>query len=226
MKRTIICCLTFTVLCCGEVQAQVSASNPAEWTALAEGNSLINKQIGKQTDGQLATAVLQNTIAGEFSQIRKWQDKYNSYLKSVNGFASSLKAATHLYNDGVRIFITLGRLRKAINNNSQGIVATLSMNNLYLETATELVTVYNLLNDAVAKGGSENMITGAERSKTLWALNDRLNAFQKKLNKLYLSICYYTLTDVWNNVTAGMYDRDNGTIAREAMKRWRRAFCY
>jgi hypothetical protein len=31
-----------------------------------------------------------------------------------------LKAATHLYNDGVRIFITLGRLRKAINNNSQG----------------------------------------------------------------------------------------------------------
>jgi hypothetical protein len=53
MKRTIICCLTFTVLCCGEVQAQVSASNPAEWTALAEGNSLINKQIGKQMGGQL-----------------------------------------------------------------------------------------------------------------------------------------------------------------------------
>lgn len=77
-----------------------------------------------------------------------------------------------------------------------------------------------------AKGGSENMITGAERSKTLWALNDRLNAFQKKLNKLYLSIRYYTLTDVWNNVTAGMYDRDNGTIARDAMKRWRRASRY
>lgn len=226
MKRTIICCLTFTALCCGEVRAQVSASNPAEWAALAEGNSLINKQIGKQTEGQLATAALQNSIAGEFSQIRKWQDKYNSYLKSVNGFASSLKAATHLYNDGVRIFITLGRLRKAINNNAQGVVATMSMNNLYLETATELVTVYNLLNDAVAKGGSENMITGAERSKTLWALNDRLNAFQKKLNKLYLSIRYYTLTDVWNNVTAGMYDRDNGTIAREAMKRWRRASRY
>ncbi len=97
------------------------------------------------------------------------------------------------------------------------------MNNLYLETATELVSVYNLLNDAVAKGGSENMITGADRSKTLWALNDKLSAFQKKLNKLYLSIRYYTMTDVWNNVTAGMIDRDNGTIAREAMRRWRRA---
>ena len=36
------------------------------------------------------------------------------------------------------------------------------------------------------------------RSKTLWALNDKLSAFQKKLNKLYLSIRYYTMSDVWN----------------------------
>ncbi len=223
MKRTIICCLTATALSCGEVKAQISASNPLEWMALAEGNELINDQIDKEISGQRQTAIMQNTIAAEFNQIHKWEKKYNGYLKSVSGYASSLKAATHLYNDGVRIFITLGKLRKAIRNNPQGIVASMSMNNLYLETATELVSVYNLLNDAVAKGGSENMITGADRSKTLWALNDKLSAFQKKLNKLYLSIRYYTMTDVWNNVTAGMIDRDNGTIAREAMRRWRRA---
>ena len=69
------------------------------------------------------------------------------------------------------------------------------MNNLYIETATELVSVYNLLKDAVAKGGSENMLTGAERSKTLWALNDKLSDFQKRLSKLHLSIRYYTM--VW-----------------------------
>lgn len=44
----------------------------------------------------------------------------------------------------------------------------MSMNNLYVETATELVSVFNLLNNAVAKGGTENMLTGADRSKTLW----------------------------------------------------------
>lgn len=223
MKHTLICCLTFTALTCGEVNAQIAASNPLEYMALAEGNELINDQIDKQISAQRQTAIMQNTIAAEFNQIRKWEKKYNGYLKSVNGYASSLKAATHLYNDGVRIFITLAKLRKAIKDNPQGIVATMSMNNLYLETATELVSVYNLLNDAVAKGGSENMITGADRSKTLWALNDKLSAFQKKLNKLYLSIRYYTMTDVWNNITAGMIDRDNGTIARDAMRRWRRA---
>ena len=205
------------------VQAQIAASNPLEWVALAEGNELINGQIDKQIKGQTQTAVLQNSIAAEFNRIHQWEKEYNNYLKTASGFASSLKACTHLYNDGVRIFLTLGKLGKAIKNNPQGIIASMSMNNLYIETATELVSVFTLLNDAVAKGGTENMLTGAERSKTLWALNDKLSAFSRKLHLLYLSIRYYTLNDVWNNVTAGMLDRDNGEVARLAMTRWRRA---
>ena len=204
-------------------QAQIAASNPLEWVSLAEGNELINGQIDKQIKGQTQTAALQNSIAAEFNRIHQWEKEYNSYLKTASGYASSLKACTHLYNDGVRIFLTLGKLGKAIKNNPQGIIASMSMNNLYIETATELVTVFTLLNDAVAKGGTENMLTGAERSKTLWALNDKLSAFSRKLHLLYLSIRYYTLNDVWNNVTAGMLDRDNGEVARLAMNRWRRA---
>ncbi len=204
-------------------KAQVAASNPLEWTALAEGNDLINKQVEKQIKGQTQTALLQNTIAAEFNRIHKWEKQYNSYLKTASGYASSLKACTHLYNDGVRIFLTLGKLCKAVRNNPQGIVASIGMNNLYIETATELVSVFTLLNDAVAKGGTENMLTGAERSKTLWALNDQLAAFSRKLHLLYLSIRYYTLNDMWNNVTAGMLDRNNGEVARMALSHWRRA---
>lgn len=204
-------------------EAQIAASNPLEWVALAEGNELINGEIEKQIKGQTQTALLQNTIAAEFNRIHEWQRQYNGYLKTAEGYASSLKACTHLYNDGVRIFLTLGRLGKAVKDNPQGIAASISMNNLYIETATELVSVFTLLNDAVAKGGEENMLTGAERSTTLWALNDKLSAFSKKLHRLYLSIRYYTLNDVWNNVTAGMLDRNNGEVARMAMQRWHRA---
>ena len=204
-------------------KAQIAASNPLEWMALAEGNEVINDQIEKQIKGQTQTALLQNSIAAEFNRIHKWEKQYNSYLKTASGYASSLKACRHLYNDGVRIFITLGKLGKAIRNNPQGIIAGMSMNNLYIETATELVSVFTLLNEAVAKGGNENMLTGAERSKTLWALNDKLSAFSRKLHLLYLSIRYYTLNDLWNNVTAGMLDRNNGEAARMAMSRWRRA---
>ncbi len=225
MKSPIIkiAVLLFCIAFSFTAKAQIVTTNPLEYVALAEGNELILAKVKDQMDGQKKTALLQNTIAAEFEQMRQWEKKYNSYLKTASGFASSLKACTHLYNDGVRIFISLCKLKKAISDNPQGIVAAMSMNNLYIETATELVTVFSLLRDAVAKGGKENMLTGAERSQTLWALNDQLSAFQKKLNLLYLSIRTYTMTDVWNNVTAGMLDRNNGEVARMAMNRWRRA---
>ena len=206
----------------GHASAQIAASNPLEWVALAEGHEFINSEIKKQINGQTKTATLQNTIAAEFTKIHDWEKKYNSYLKSASGYASSLKACTYLYDDGVRIFITLGKLKKAIQNNPQGIVASMSMNNLYIETATELVSVFTILRDAVAKGGKENMLTGSERSKTLWELNDRLALFSRKLNLLYMSIRYYTISDVWNNATEGMVNRTNGEIAHLALSRWRR----
>ena len=107
--------------------AQIVSANPLEWMALAEGNEAINGEIDKEIKGQTKTALLQNTIAAEFTKIHDWEKKYNSYLKTASGYASSLKACTHLYDDGVRIFVTLGKLRKAIADNPQGIVATMSM---------------------------------------------------------------------------------------------------
>ena len=61
-----------------KVQAQIVASNPLEWMALAEGNELINNQIDKQINGQTKTAILQNTIAAEFNQIHKSGINYTS----------------------------------------------------------------------------------------------------------------------------------------------------
>ena len=220
--RLRIVSLLFCLVGCCTIKAQVVVANPLEWTALAEGNDAINSEVQSQIDGKQKTAILQNTIAAEFDQIHRWQMKYNSYLKTASGYASTLKASTQLYNDGVRCFIYLGKLKQAIGNNPQGIVATLSMNNLYIETATELVTIYNLLKDAVETGGPTNMLTGAERSQTLWALSDRLALFNKKLCQLHICVRYYTMTDVWNKVTAGMIDRDNANIANQAYRRWRR----
>jgi hypothetical protein len=219
---TFVLAFVLLCLCHGSANAQIVSSNPLEYAALAEGNELINAQIKSQIDDQQKTALMQNTIAAEFTMIHSWEKKYNKYLKTVEGYASTLKACTSLYDDGVRVFINLCNLRKAISNNPQGIVATMSMNNLYIETATELVSVYSTLKDAIAKGGQENMLTGAERSKTLWALNDRLDAFNKRLSQLYLSIRYYNMMDVWDNATAGMLDKTNGEIAQAALGRWKR----
>ncbi len=217
---SLMVCLLFGVQ---EIKAQYVQTNPLEWVALAEGNEAINNQVQAETEGQMKTAILQNTLAAEFNKIHEWERKYSSYLQTASGYSSSLKAASSLYEDGVRIFITLGKLHNAINNNAQGLVATIPMNSLYIETATELVTVYTLLRNAVATGGKQNMLTGAERSETMWALSDKLGTFHKKLNRLYLSIRYYTITDVWNNATAGMLERTPGEVAVMALGRWKRA---
>ncbi len=222
--RTMLLTMTLTLFpFCKEARAQYVLTNPGEYIALAEGNDLINTEIKDESEKQMKTAMLQNTIAAEFTKIKEWEKKYSSYLQTAEGYASSLKAATTIYNDGVRIFITMGKLRKAIANNPEGPIATISMNNLYIETATELVSVFTLLKDAVAKGGKENMLTGAERSQTLWLLSDKLHSLSRRLQKLNLSIRYYTMTDVWQRATAGMIDRSYSEIAGQSFRRWRRA---
>lgn len=212
-----------TVISSVRADAQIVVANPLEWAALIEGNEVMHSEMKDEIEGETRTAVLQSTIAVEFNQIKKWEKKYNGYLKSVDGYASSIKAVSHLYNDGVMLFINLCNVKKAVENNPQGIAATFSMNNLYVETAAELVAVYTTLKDAIDTGGNVNMLTGAERSQTLWALNDRLEAFNHKLSLLSLSLRYYTLTDVWNNVTEGIIERSKGDAASQAQSRWMRA---
>ena len=100
---------------------------------------------------------------------------------------------------------------------------TLAMNDLYLETATEFIKTYRLLKVSVAKGGTDNMLTGAERTEMLWQLSDELARLNAKLRTLAISIAYHNLTDVWNQYTAGMVDKSHAEIASEAYERWRRA---
>lgn len=224
LRRWYIIPLTALLLIVGTCKsnAQIATTNPGEYTILAAGNELINKSVKSETSAERYTAIMQNSMAAEFTKMKQWEKDYNSYLKTVSGYASALKAATHIYDDGMRILITLNKLRKAATNNPQGIVATLDMNNLYMETTTEMISCFTLLKDAVAKGGSENMLTGAERSKTLWELEDKLSSFSHKLHQLYLSIRHYRMADVWNRVTAGMIERNKADIARQSLSHWKR----
>lgn len=201
---------------------QIVSSNPGEYTILATGNALINGTVKSETKAQRNTALMQNAMAGEFAKMMHWEKEYNSYLKNASNYASALKAATHIYDDGMRILLTLGKLRKAINNNPQGIAATVSMNNLYMETTTEMLSVFTLLKDAITQGGAGNMLTGAERSKTLWKLEDKLSSFSHKLQLLYLSIRHYRMSDVWNRATAGMIERNKHDVAIQSLSHWKR----
>ena len=203
--------------------AQVSQSNPNQYVIIAEGQKLVNDQIGNQTNGQQKTAALQGAIAAEFTIIKGWEGKYNSYLKTARGYAESLKAGTSIYAEGVQTLQHLFELKRAIGYNPVGMAATLSLNDLYLETASEFIKVYTTLKESIAKGGETNMLRGSERTEMLWELNDQLADLNRRLRQLAISIAYHNMMDVWNRYTAGLIDRDKGVIASEALDRWRRA---
>ena len=202
--------------------AQAGQSNPDQYLIIEEGNSTINDSIKHQTKGQQKTAALQGVIAAEFTIMKGWEGKYVSYLKTVRGYAESLKAGTSIYADGVEVLRNMYDLRKAIGHNPVGMVATLSLNDLYLETASEFIKVFTTLKD-VARGDKTNMLRGSERTEMLWRLSDQMADLNKRLRQLVISIAYHNMMDVWNRYTAGLIDRDKGVIASEALDRWRRA---
>lgn len=188
----------------------------------SEGN-MVNKAVSKQTSRMTETALLQSAIGTEYAYIKQWEGKYNSYLKTATGYAEALKGATSLYAEGVTTLRHLYEIQNAINNNPEGVLATVSMNNVYAEAATELIKTYRVLKYAIAVGTQNNMLTGAERTELLWQIDDELRLFNRKLRKMALSIAYYNMKDVWNRATQGMVDMDKGDIARQSFDRWKRA---
>lgn len=219
-KTAIVLLMTLTAT---SLKAQTFSTNPGEYIALQGGNELINTQVSSQTAAQQKTAENQQAISAAFTHMHRWEKSYNSYLKTAEGFASALGAATHIWDDGMRILISLGRIKRAVESNPQGVVATVQMNDLYMETLTELVGVYDCIEQAVTRGGEENMLTGSERAQTLWTLQDRLQSFSTKLHRLYLSLRHYNLADMWNHATAGMIQRDKATVAQQSLNSWKRS---
>ena len=213
-------CALFSVT---QASAQVTQSNPLQYVEIETGHRNINDQVNRQTRAQEKTGLLQATISGEFTKIKQWEGKYNSYLKTARGYAEAIQAGTSLYAEGVETLRHIHEIRKAVAANPQGIGASVAMNNIYVETAAELIRTYRLLKVSVALGTKENMLTGAERTELLWNLNDALDQLNKKLRQLAVSIAFYNLSDVWKNATAGMVERTHGQVAADAIDRWKRA---
>ena len=142
MKSQIVRKILFLILLVILYNVQVfgqgaSSSNPIEYTAIGEGEALLSKQIKQQQQCLDTLFVLQGGIVYSQTKMKNWEQKYNSYLKTAQGFASSIKAATTLYAEGMQTLSALWEIKTACKLNPQGIASSISMNNLYAETAEE-----------------------------------------------------------------------------------------
>ena len=205
-------------------RAALTTTDPLLLLAVANGTALVNERISTETDKMAEIGLLQNSIGIQFNAIKTWEKKYNSYLKTAEGYAETLVAGTTLYSDAVQTLQRILDIKKAVQRNPEGLAANLAMSNIYVETATEFVKTFRMLRYAVAEGGEYNMITGKERTMMMWALCDRMEELNRKLNVLCMSLWYYRLEDVWNYATRGLLDRDMSDMADEIFCKWKRAY--
>ena len=75
------------------------------------GESRINEIIGKQNEILDTLSVLHGGMVTAETKMKKWEEKYNSYLKTAQGYADAIKAGCTLYMEGMQ---TLSALWKSI----------------------------------------------------------------------------------------------------------------
>ena len=222
--RAVMLCfviVSFTAVC----RAQISAttSNPGEYLAIKTGEDNIIKKITAQTNYRKKEAGIQAELSATTAKIKNWEQQYNKYLKTTKGFADRIAADCQLYLEGVQTLNALWEVSAAKKINPQGIFATMSMNNLYMETAMQFIKTYRSLKKICKKGGDGNMLNGAERTQLIWNLERELEQLNSKLRRLAVSISVFSFEDVWNRAIAGKIEKSNGMLALEARNRMRRA---
>lgn len=168
-------------------------------------------------------AGVQGSMVKDAATMKKWEKQYNAYLTTAKGYAEKIAAAATLYQDGMQTLTYLWEIDQARKINPEGVFASMSMNNLYMETVAEFTKAYRILNKVIKAGGKESMLNGAERTMLLWQLSEELEVLNKKLRSLALSVCIYNFEDVWNRAIAGKIEKTNGMIASDAIRRHSKA---
>ena len=222
--RAVMLCFAivlFTAVCRAQIGA--TTSNPGQYLAIKKGEDNILNKISAQTIYRKKEARIQAELSATTAKIKNWEQQYNKYLKTTKGFADRIAADCQLYLEGVQTLNALWEVSAAKKINPQGVFATMSMNNLYMETAIQFIKTYRSLKKVCKKGGDGNMLNGAERTQLIWNLERELEQLNSKLRRLAVSISVFSFEDVWNRAIAGKIDKSNGMLALEARNRMRRA---
>lgn len=222
-KTRIVAVILMGLMATGKTYAVDFVSYDPLWMlAVGYGHKKVLDQINTQKTKMIEIAALQNTMALHFNAVKEWQRKYNNYLKTTQGYAEALRAGANVTAQAVKTLRDLKDLKKVMERNPEGIAATLAINDLYMETATEFINTFRTLKFSLTTGGEFNMLTGKERTEMLWALVDQMDELNTKLRKLILSVAYFRVKDVWAFYTRGMFDINKTDIAEQCLERWTR----
>lgn len=205
-----------------ECRAEGYTLNPIEIGTLVVNTDSMNSKMRQQFIKEGELEIASYAQATQMSNITRWERKFSKYLSDARTYAQQAQAAYGIYTQTIKVLLNLVKLKKAIEANPSGIVASSLLTETYIKVADEVVLSFALMKQVFAKGGDNNMISGKERARVWWDLNDTLARLNDNLYRMAYNIAYYNLVDVWRHATQGILQRTNGTIANQALDRWKR----
>ena len=146
--KIILVCILSTVSIRMSAIIDFVSVDPLWEAAVMTGTKKVMDQYNTQNTKLLEMAALQNTMALHFNAVKEWRRKENAYLK-VACYAEAVQAGSRLTAEAVRTVRDLMDLKKVMQRNPEGIAATLSMNNLYVETVVEFIKTFRMLQNVL-----------------------------------------------------------------------------
>ena len=182
----------------------------------------------KELKAQERAMLLESTghiwIKEEMKATYDIQKKFNDYLDSFRDvvcFAAQIYGFYHEIDYLVTNMNKLGDQLEKHPTNSLAVALTPRQNQIYRDI---LLTSLDICNDIRLVCLSNTKMTQKERIEIVFNIRPKLKKMNKSIARLTRAVKYTSLLDVWDEIAENAKDpADKGSIAKQAMQRWKRA---
>lgn len=185
-------------------QAQVY-TDPATAAAVELNTAVIGKKLDDSKKAQATVAAENLLIYAQLDSIRKYDRIMVGYLKKAHGVFNNIYQITECINLSEQIISGLNKCRQAAVEHPEGGVITALVSKHFSQIVTESTGLVGNISTLVTGGGESNMLTSAERLQLLYAINSRLHALNRLVNRLRWQIQNFVWMDLLRETDPDLY---------------------
>ena len=219
MKRIVLTCL----LLMGVVASKAQAPTDPTLTAMI---LLYTEKAKKELKSQEKVMLLQTTghiwTKEEVEATANLQREFNTYLDSFRSIVCYAAQVYGFYHEITRLTDNMGDFIKLLGDhaaNALAVALSPHRNTIYRELILSSVEIVNDIRLACL---SKNKMTEKERMEIVFGIRPKLQAMNRKLQRLTIMVKYTTLNDIWLEIDEGARPRANKRdIVDAASSRWR-----
>ena len=152
------------------------------------------------------------------------QREFNNYLNSFRSIISYAAQIYGFYHEIDRLIDNMGGFTKQLEahpSNALAVALSTKRNKIYRELILNSVEIVNDIRHVCLTG---NKMTEKERIEIVFNIRPKLKKMNQHIARLTRAVKYTSLLDVWDEIAENAKaPADKGNIAKQAMRRWKRA---